>query len=67
MYTDLIITSTGCTQLDAHEVEQLMRDEYSTLDHLSRQKFVKCAKECWEAVKFMRTDEGKQYMASLQF
>lgn len=66
MYTDLIIKATGCPTAEAKEVEQLMRDEYSTLDHLPLAKFNKCAKECYGAVKFMRTPEGIAYVNSLQ-
>ncbi len=47
------------------EIEDFMRDEYRTLDHLDRAKFRRTARECWKAVQFTRTPEGIAYMAKL--
>lgn len=49
-YRKLIIEVTGCAREDARFVEDLMRDEYGTLDHLTRAKFTRCAKSCLKAV-----------------
>lgn len=64
-YTELIKEFTGASDEEAIEVEQFMRDEYSTLDGISRPKFRKCAIECYQTVLFLKTDEGKEYLNSL--
>jgi hypothetical protein len=66
-YALLISKATGQTDPETlAEIEDFMRDEYRTLDHLSLAKFNRCARECWAAVQFTRTPEGIAYMAKLQ-
>lgn len=65
-YSAGISKYTGVTdQATLDEIEELMRDEYHTLNHLSPEKFARCARECWQAVQYMRTPDGQAYMAQL--
>jgi hypothetical protein len=65
-YSATISKYTGVTdQPTLDEIEELMRDEFHTLNHLSPQKFARSAKECLQAVQYMRTPEGQAYMAEL--
>lgn len=52
LYKNLIIEVTRCTPTEAALVEETMRDEYRTLDHLTRKKF---ASEARKAIKLVRT------------
>jgi hypothetical protein len=49
-YQRLIIDVTGCRPRDAPEVEELMRSEYPTLDHLSASEFAALARDAYEAM-----------------
>ena len=65
-YSQTISEATGQTdQRTLDEIEDLMRDEFHTLNSLSRAKFYRTARACWEAVQFMRTPRGMAYMARL--
>ncbi len=50
-YQRLIIEIVGCGLEDALEIEELMRTEYSTLDHLGYSEFVALALDAFEAVR----------------
>ncbi len=66
-YALSISKATGQTDPETlAEIEDFMRLEYRTLDHLTLAKFNRCARESWEAVKFTRTPEGIAYMARLE-
>lgn len=41
------------------EIEDFMRDEHRTLDGISRAEFVRCARECWRTVAYLRTPLGQ--------
>ena len=45
------MADTGCTAEQGPKVEEYMRCEYRTLDGLSRAKFRRVARECFECVK----------------
>ena len=50
-YTASIMADAGCTAEQAEKVEEYMRCEYRTLDNISRARFKKVARECFECVK----------------
>jgi hypothetical protein len=41
---------------DLEQIEEVMRCEYSTLDHLDYQKFARLASNSWLVVKELRAD-----------
>lgn len=49
-YRKLIIEVTGCPAADARFVEDLMRGENGTLDHLTRAKFAREARSALKCV-----------------
>jgi hypothetical protein len=55
-YGPLIVESTGCPPEDAREVEEFMRLEYGTLDHLDRLRFAREARISFEALKLARSE-----------
>lgn len=65
-YSKLIIEATGCSEDAVNEIEELMRDEYSTLNGLSPEKFKRAAKAAYETYKYMQSDEGKAYIEMLK-
>ena len=50
-YEESIVRETGCPPERAAEVEDLMRCQYGTLDHLDRRTFTADARLCWRAVR----------------
>jgi len=50
-YQESIARLTGCPPARAAEVEDLMRCQYGTLDHLDRRTFAADARLCWTAVQ----------------
>jgi len=50
-YQETIARLTGCPAERAGEVEELMRVQYGTLDHLDRRTFAADARLCWAAVQ----------------
>jgi len=50
-YQHLIIEITGCPPQNAPEVEELMRSEYPTLNHLSTAEFAALARDAYEAMQ----------------
>lgn len=62
-YLPLISEATGVTDpATLNEIEDFMRDEHRTLDHLDRARFFRCARECWKVVAYLRTPLGKAEM-----
>lgn len=53
-YGTSIVNATGCHVDDAEAVEEEMRYEYSTLDHLDNRRFNAAAKRAYRAVLDMR-------------
>lgn len=51
IYFRLIMESTGCTEDQTIEVEEVMRCERPTLDALTRPEFKRLAKRSFEAAK----------------
>lgn len=52
LYTDIIMEA--CTINDLKEaclIEKVIRDEYRTLDHLSREKLIRLAREAQDLLK----------------
>ena len=41
------------------EIEDLMRDEHRTLDHLSPSAFARCAREALGLAAYLRTPQGR--------
>lgn len=59
-YAQTISEATGVTDpATLAEIEDFMRDQYRTLDGISRAEFFRCARECWETVAYLRTPLGK--------
>jgi len=50
-YQRLIIEVTGCPPQTAPEVEELMRSECPTLNHLSAAEFAALARDAYEAIQ----------------
>lgn len=50
-YERSIWKATGCEIEEAHGVEEIMRLEYSTLDHLDRRRFDQVARESYITLK----------------
>ena len=65
-YKKLIVSATGCSEKDAETVEDWMRDQVNTLDHLSRRQFNALAREAHKALLWSRTPDGKAYTAQLE-
>lgn len=67
IYKEMIITATGCTESEAYDVEDIMRNDivHSTLDWLTKRQFNKAAKEAYEVYVYMLSDEGKAYIQTL--
>lgn len=51
LYSGLIMESTGCTEDQTIEVEEVMRCERPTLDAITRPEFKRLAKRSFEAAK----------------
>jgi hypothetical protein len=51
IYQRLIIEITGCPPQKALEIEELMRSEYPTLNHLSPVEFAALARDAYEAME----------------
>jgi hypothetical protein len=65
-YQDLISKATSVTNLtDLNEIEDYMRNVYfhSTLDWQTKAQLNKAARQSWGEIKFMRSEEGKAYLA----
>ena len=59
-YAASISKYTGITDPELlDEIEELMRDEYRTLDHLSAERFASCARESLGFAIYLRSPEGK--------
>jgi len=66
-YALSISRATGVTDpATIAEIEDFMRDEHRTLDHLDRQQFDRCARDCWKAVAWSRTPDGQAYNEMLR-
>jgi hypothetical protein len=50
-YQRLIIEITGCRPQSATEVEELMRSECPTLNHLGTTEFAALARDAYEAIQ----------------
>lgn len=62
-YAQSISRATGVTDpVMLGEIEDFMRDEHPTLNHLSREQFDRCARESWQAVAWLRTPAGEAYL-----
>jgi hypothetical protein len=61
-YKELIIEATNCTEAEAWEIEDVMRNDifHSTLDWQTKGQLKKAAREGHEVVKYMKTDEYKK-------
>lgn len=46
---------------DTFQIEEVMRTQHSTLDHLDHPTFRRLARLCWEAVKELRVTDTKYY------
>ena len=44
------------TPEDAEQIEEVMRTQFSTLDHLERHELIEYSQEAWEVVKILRKD-----------
>lgn len=55
-YQRLIIEITGCRLQDASEVEEFMRSECPTLNHLSAVEFAALARDAYEAMQLESAD-----------
>lgn len=59
-YSKSISDATGVTDpATLAEIEDFMRDEHRTLDGISHRDFVRCARECWQTIAYLRTPLGK--------
>ena len=59
-YAASINRYTGVTDLALlAEIEDLMRDEHRTLDHLSPEAFARCARESLGLAAYLRTPQGR--------
>lgn len=59
-YAQSISKCTGITDPELlAEIEDYMRDEYRTLDHLSPERFASCARECLGLAIYLRSPQGK--------
>lgn len=67
-YQKQIFEATKCKPEDAAEIEEIMRDIifHSTLDWQTKRQFNKGAREAKELLDYMRSDEGKAYMAQVE-
>lgn len=54
-YQQMIQAATRCPDEDAAEIEEFMRLEYSTLDHLDADTFKREAQISYEALKLFRS------------
>lgn len=68
MYKELITKLTGCKESEASEVEDIMRNDilHSTLDWVPLEQFRDAAKEAYEMLLYMNSDEGQQYINELK-
>lgn len=59
MYKRLIIEATSCSEADAAEIENLMRDciFHSTLDWQTREQLERAAREGQELLKQLRAED----------
>jgi hypothetical protein len=55
-YARSIVAATGCPAADAKPVEQLMRLEEPTLDHLTLLAFNELARAAYEALAVLRAE-----------
>lgn len=69
MYKKLIIETCLCNDADAIEIEEYMREIifHSTLDWQSKKQLQTAAKQAWNDIQFMRSDEGKKYLETLKY
>lgn len=67
-YEEQIIKATKCSQEDASEVEEYMRDVifHSTLDWIPLPQFNKGAREAYKDILWMRSPEGQAYIKELK-
>lgn len=67
-YQKQIHEATNCKPEDAAEIEEIMRDTifHSTLDWQTKRQFNKGARQAKELLDYMRSDEGKAYMAQIE-
>lgn len=58
-YQQSIIDLIGCSDKDAEEIEDYMRNVifHSTLDWQTKQQFNKAAKTAWSDIQWMRSPE----------
>ena len=68
MYQKLIIECTNCTESDAKEIEEYMRNVifHSTLDWQTKAQFNKAAKTAYSDILWMRSPEGAEYIKNLK-
>jgi hypothetical protein len=52
-YQRLIMEITGCRSQDVSEIEELMRSECPTLNHLGSTEFAALARDAYEAMQLL--------------
>ncbi len=57
-YGKLICDVTGCMPEDTHDIEEMMRSQHATLDHLSRKQFTKLARAAHRGLAAYRAAIG---------
>ena len=55
-YHEMIAAATGCKKTDLDQIEEVMRTQHSTLDHLTQSQLFKLARESWTVVQELRRD-----------
>lgn len=58
-YTESIMEDAGCTEVEAHDVEDVMRHDifHSTLDWVPKARFAKAAKQAYAIVKELKKED----------
>lgn len=67
-YQKMIHKATNCDPKDAAEIEDIMRNTifHSTLDWQTKRQFNRGARQAKELLDYMRSDEGKAYIARIE-
>ena len=67
-YQKSIIEATGCNPEHAAEIEDLMRNTifHSTLDWQTKRQFNKGTRLAKAVLDYMRSDEGRAYIAQVE-
>lgn len=60
-YGDVIMEATGCRPEDTFQIEETMRTQHGTMDHLTRAYLHRLARDSWDAVQELRATDPDLY------